>query len=192
MRRTGLTVLAILLLGGPGPLLAQDADAPAQASVEAYWVGTTIQGSAESMVGGAALLTLGGRLAFGAAGAFMLGSSTVESSGAGTDLALSLAYGGLLLQARLAGTSERYVAFRTLFGAGNAQLDRLDVGAGVAVDNFGVLEPELVGALTLLGPLQIGVGVGYRHVFGVEDLPNLTAQDLRGFSGRIRLSVGTH
>lgn len=187
MRRTGLPALALLLLGAPQAVAAQTTDSRAHASFEASLAGTTVLDAGSTLLGGAGLLTLGGRLAFGASGALMLNSSTLESSG--SDLEFRMAYGGVLLQFTLAGSEDRYVAIRGLIGAGNAKIKEPVAGFEVGADNFGVLAPEVAGALTLVGPLQIGLGVGYRHVFGVNDLPGVAPADLKGFSAGVRLSA---
>jgi hypothetical protein len=192
MRRTGPSALALLLLGAPPALVAQTSEPRAHASFEASLIETTVLESAATFAGAAGLMSLDGRFAFGAGAVLMLGSSTAEGDGTGSDLDLRLAYGGLLLQMTLAGSAERYLGLRTMIGAGNAKLDRLDVGSEVAADNFGVLEPEVVGAISVAGPLHVGLGAGYRHVFGVDDLPNVVPGDLRGFSARVRLSIRTN
>jgi hypothetical protein len=192
MRSTGLPVLALFLVGSPGVLAAQASETRADASLEASLARTTVQGSGSNFAGAAGLITLDGTFAFGAAGWLMMGSSTVEGDGAGSDLALSVGYGGLLLQATLAGSPDRNLALRALVGAGNAKIKLPVVGSEIAADNFGVLEPEVLGTVTLAGPLQLGLGAAYRHVFGVEDLPNVAAGDLRGFSARVRLSIRTN
>jgi hypothetical protein len=188
MRRTGLPALALLLLGGPQAVAAQTTDSRAHASFEAALTETRVLGAGSTLLGGAALLTLGGRLSFGASGALMASSSTLESSG--SDLEFRMAYGGVLLQFTLVGKEEdRYVALRGLIGAGNAKIKEPVAGFEIGADNFGVLAPEVVGTLTLVGPLQAGLGVGYRHVFGVNDLPGVAPDDLKGFSAGVRLSV---
>jgi len=192
MRCTGLFALALVLLGVPRGLAAQQPEARAHASLEASVVVTSVRESATTLAGAAGLLSLGGRFAFGAGGALMLRPSVVEGVGGGADLDLRMAYGGLVVQAILLGSGNRYVALRTLVGAGNAKLEIPVVGPEIAADNFGVLEPELVGTVSVTGPFQVGLGAGYRHVFGVDDLPNVAVGDLTGFSASVRLSVRTH
>jgi hypothetical protein len=189
MRRTGLPALALLILGAPQAVAAQTADRRAQASFEVSLAESTVLDAGSTLLGAAGLLSLGGRFAFGAAGALMLGSATVESSGAGSDLDLRMGYGGVLFHVTLVGSGDRYVALRGLIGAGNAKINEPVVGFEIGAENFGVIEPELVGALTLAGPLQVGLGAGYRHVFGVNDLPGIAPADLEGFSAAARLSV---
>jgi len=191
MRRIGTAALALLLLGAPRVVAAQAVEPGAQASLEASLDGSEVLGSAVGFVGMAGLLSLDGHFGFGAAGSLMLGSITVESAGAGSDLDLRLAYGGMLLQMVLAGSRDRSLALRTLVGAGNAKIKDTVYGLEIGADNFGVVEPQLVGTTSLAGPLRLGAGVGYRYVFGVEDLPGVVAADLRSFSARMRLEVRT-
>ena len=191
MRHTGLPALALVLMGAPQAVVAQTADSRAHASFEVSLAQTTVLDAGSTLVGAAGLLTLGGRFAFGAAGALMLSASTLKSSSAGSDLDFRQAYGGVLLRFLVVGSGDRYVAVRGLVGAGNAKITEPVAGFEIGSDNFGVLEPEIVGALTLVGPLQVGLGAGYRHVFGVNDLPGIAPADMKGFSVGLRLSVRT-
>ena len=191
MRHTGLPALALVLMGAPQAVVAQTADSRAHSSFEVSLAQTTVLDAGSTLLGGAGLLTLGGRFAFGAAGALMLRASTLKSSSAGSDLDFRQAYGGVLLRFLVVGSGDRYVAVRGLVGAGNAKITEPVAGFEIGSDNFGVLEPEIVGALTLVGPLQVGLGAGYRHVFGVNDLPGIAPADMKGFSVGLRLSVRT-
>jgi hypothetical protein len=159
--------------------------------LEASLAGSTVLESA-AFLGMAGLLSLDGRFTFGAGGSLMLGPTTVESDGAGSDLDLRLAYGGLVLQVNLVGSRDRYLALRALVGAGNAKIEDTVYGLEIGADNFGVVEPEVVGMISLAGPLQLGLGVGYRCVFGVDDLPGVGASDLRGPSAKVRVSIHTN
>jgi len=192
MRRTGLPALALLLVGVPQAVAAQTAESRALAAFEVSLAQTTVLDAGSTLLGAAGLLTLGGRFAFGARGTLMLSPATLKSSSAGSDLDYRQAYGGVLLQVLVAGSGDRYVALRGLVGAGNAKITEPVAGFEIGSDNFGVLEPEIVGALTLAGPLQAGLGVGYRHVFGVNDLPGIATADMQGFSAGLRFSVSTH
>jgi len=191
MRPTGLPALALVVLGVPHAVVAQLPEPRTQASVEASLIVSTVRESVTTFAGLAGLLSLDGRFAFGAGGGLMLGSATVDGEGPGSDLDLRMAYAGLLVHLTLFGSPDRYVALRTLVGAGSAKIELPVVGSEIAADNFGVLVPEIVGSVPLAGPLQMGLGAGYRHVFGVDDLPNVAPGDLEGFSARIRLSVRT-
>lgn len=192
MRRIGLSALALLLLGGPRAVAAQATQPRAHASLEASLAGSTVLESATAFLGMAGLLSLDGRFAFGAGGSLMLGATTVESDGAGSDLDLRLAYGGVLLQLNLVGSGDRYLALRALAGAGNAKLEDTVYGLEIGADNFGVVEPEAVGMVSLAGPLQLGFGVGYRHVFAVDDLASLVSADLKGPFAKVRVSIRTN
>lgn len=185
-----LLLLGAPLLGAPRSVSGQAAERQAHASLEVSLAATSVRESATTLAGAVGLLDLGGRLAFGAGGAIMIGSSALE--GGGLDQDLHLGYGGAVLQFTLTGSPQRYLALRTLVGSGNAKI-KLAVGGGeVAADNFGVLEPGLVGTVTLAGPLRLGAGVAYRHVFGVDDLPNVVPADLKGPVAQVRISIRTY
>ncbi|HSG07289.1 MAG TPA: hypothetical protein VLA36_02960 [Longimicrobiales bacterium] len=192
MRRIGLFALALLLLEGPRAVAAQAAQPRAHASLEASLAGSSVLESTVGFLGMAGLLSLDGRFSFGAGGSLMLGPTTVESDGAGSDLDLRLAYGGVLLQLKLVGSTDRYLALRALVGAGNAKIEDTVYGLEIGADNFGVVEPEVVGMIPLAGPLGLGLGVGYRGVFGVDDVPGVGPSDLAGPSAKVRVSIRTN
>ena len=190
MRRIGLPALALLVTGVLSAPSAQAQEHRAYASFEISLAATTVRESTKASAGAAGLLNFGGRFGFGAGGTIMLGPSALEAGGLEQDL--HLAYGGVILQMTLAGSSRRHLALRALAGAGNAKIKLAVGGAEVSADNFGVLEPELVGTVTLAGPLQVGAGLGYRHVFGVDDLPNVIPADLKGPVAQVRISLRTY
>jgi len=64
------------------------------------------------------------------------------------------------------------------------------VGTELAADNFGVVEPEIVGVLPLRSFAALRAQVGYRLAYGVEDLPQVDAKYLRGATVTVSLSLG--
>ena len=74
-------------------------------------------------------------------------------------------------------------------GAGNAKIVLPVTEAEIDADNFGVLEPEIVGTWRMSTHLEAGVGVGYRFVTGVEDLTGVSASQLRGPSVGVFVSA---
>ena len=190
MRRIGLSALALLMLEASLAPSIGAQDHRARASLEVSMAATTVRESTKASAGAAGLLNLGNRFAFGAGGTIMLGPSAMEGGGLEQDL--HVAYGGVILQVTLAGSPRRHLALRALAGSGNAKIKLAVGGAEVSADNFGVLQPELLGTVTIMGPLQMGAGLGYRHVFGVDDLPNVTPADLKGPLAGIHLSLRTY
>ena len=110
----------------------------------------------------------------------MFGHRRLAGTVRGSDLDLRMAYGGLAAQWQLAEGDRRALWLRALAGVGNGTMDLAVAGTRIAADNFGVFAPELGGNLLSDGPFQAGLSVGYRAVFAVEDLPGVTASDLRG------------
>ena len=72
------------------------------------------------------------------------------------------------------------MGLRLLVGAGSAKVSLPIVGTELAADNFGVIEPEVFGELALRDFAQLRAQLGYRLVYGVEDLPQVGPEHLRG------------
>ena len=162
------------------PLEGQEPGSPAAALFEGSLVTTVVKGDLTGMGGGAILVGLTRRLMVGGAGAFMFGQRRLAGTVPGSDLDLRMAYGGLVAQWQLAEHGDRALWVRTLAGVGNGSMDLALVGTEIAADNFGVFAPEVGGRLLVNGSFQAGLSAGYRAVFAVEDLPGVTAADLRG------------
>ena len=64
------------------------------------------------------------------------------------------------------------------------------VGTELAAANFGVVEPEVTGLLPLHDFVHIRTHLGYRIVYGVEDLPQVEPEHLRGATLTLSLSLG--
>lgn len=153
-------------------------------------LGTTrLHDQTSTMAGGALLLSLDGRLAFGGGGWVMLGGDTVEGQASGSRYDFRMSYGGLMAQARILGRPRAALELRTLVGAANAKVRLPVVNTLIAADNFGVVEPEVVGSFRILPGLDAQASVAWRWTFGVQDLPGLSPNDLRGFSARIGLAI---
>lgn len=185
--RWGLSLAAAVVLAPHLPVAAQDTRAPAFVEVSTGL--TTLHGKTSALGSGSLLLGVTDRIAIGGAAHVVLGARELAGSTSDSDTELSVAYGGLLTQLTLSDTPRYSLWLRFLAGAGNARMDLAVVRTRIAADNFGVLVPELGGTLHLKGPFHAGVALGYRSVFGVEDLPGLTSQDLPGPTGRVLLSV---
>ena len=77
-----------------------------------------------------------------------------------------------------------------LWGAGNAKLELPAVRTEIAADNFLVLEPGASVLFRLVGPLQLTGEAAYRWAVGVEDLPGISGDQLRGLSVSLGLAIG--
>ena len=189
-------VVAALLLALPGSLRAQAGPSSANAegrvrSTAAFLVkGSTIADQGRAQIGAWAGLVFGGRFAVGGGGVVLLEEVPLEGSEAGTGFSLDLGYGGLFfrfwepLSERLTGE------LGLIFGAGNGEVNDQPSGAELGSDNFVVAEPEVSLFFTLLPWLHVGASGGYRMVWGVEDLPQVSEDDLRAATGTISLRLG--
>lgn len=188
--RTAALLLALVLTCVPAPAGAQQEPARNAQAYLGVGLGTTkIHDQGTTVAGGAALLSLGHRVAFGGAGWVMLGRSTVNGRDAASHYDLRVAWGGLIGQTRLLGDRSRALDLRALVGAGNGKVTLPLVNTLIASDNFGVLEPELLGTVRLHPLLYIEGGLSWRWVFGVQDLPGVSSRDLQGFSARLGIAI---
>lgn len=190
IRRAAILAVA-LALAAPCAVRAQQLGGPETGTglvLEGSYRLSRLQGRSAKMLGGAALLTLGPRISFGLAGWSLFKPITVGQTGGVENF--GFAYGGAVGELRLA-TRNRYQAkARLLVGAGNGKLTLPVVGTEIESDNFGVMEPELVGSMRVVGPLRLTAAVGYRMVYGVQDLPGIAQRDLWGWTTRV--SLGLH
>lgn len=191
-RRPGTPTAAacVALLLAAAPLAGQVEARRASSALDASFGATTLRGDVAWTVGVAGLLGLTPRLSVGGAGTLALEPVELPGAVPGADLALRTALGGAVAQWILAEQGPRRVWARLLAGAGSAKVDLAAGGTRIAADNFGVLAPELGGDVPLAGPLRAGAALGYRAVFGVEDLPGVGPSDLRGFTFRVLVGLG--
>jgi hypothetical protein len=132
---------------------------------------TTLRSQGSTLLGGDARLELSEALSVGGAGWISSAAIPITGTNVGSDLALHVAHGGLLLEWRLVESESGMVATRLMLGAGNAKVRLPVIGTEIATDNFGVLEPEITGERPLWSFLALRAQVAYRWVFDVEDLP---------------------
>jgi hypothetical protein len=174
--------LILILLTLPGPLRAQGAGESSRARATAtgsFMVkGSTIAGADRLFVGGGVALVLGGRLAIGGAGHGLTQNVELEDSG----FDLGLGYGGLTLRYLAPLSSRTTLESGFLLGAGHAEVNSLVTQVEVGSDNFTVAEPEVTLTVAPHHRLHIGLSVGYRMVWGVEDLPRVAEEDIRSFT----------
>ena len=185
----------ILLLTLPGPIQAQAGSASsapprARATGAVLLKGSQVAGTDRLFMGGWAGLVFGDRLAIGGGGLALSKNVELVGSESSTGFDLGMGYGGLTVRYWHPWISRVAGEVGLLLGAGHAQVrDRL-VGTEVASDNFMVAEPEVALFVTTLPWLHLGTSVGYRMVWGVEDLPRVITEDLRSFTATISLRIG--
>ena len=186
----GAAGLLLALVLSAAPLLGQAPSGRARASLEAGVRGSELNGSTEAIWGGVALLGVHPRVSLGGGGWLLSGKSEITGLASGSDLEMSLGYGGAVLDVLLRGSEQSRISLRALIGAGHARVLVPVVGPELNADNFGVLEPELVAARWLAGMVSLQAAVSYRFVFAVEDLTQVTASDLKGASLTLSIGIG--
>ena len=142
------------------------------------------------MIGGDLRISLDAATSLGGAGWVLVAPLEIDDSGTGSALELTVAYGGVLLERRLSRPGTTSLGVRFLIGSGSARVSLPVVDTEIAADNFGVVEPEIYGALSLGGRLELRAQLGYRLVYGVEDLPRVAPGHLRGATLTVSASVG--
>lgn len=143
---------------------------------------TRIAGSMELMLGGEASLRFREHFTVGAAGGGLLEPAPLLRSESDLGLDLRVGYGGLVFGYEPSPQWTASPAARVLVGAGNAEVRAIPVGNRLGSDNFLVVEPEARLHLRVAPGVFAGLAVGYRMVFGVQDLPDVSPEDLRGLS----------
>lgn len=149
---------------------------------------TTLAGGAGGLLGVSAGVWVG-RFFLGGSGAGVPGPLSISGPLA-QNSELHFGYGGVRIGARAWRSDQLEAVFDVLAGAGRARLRDPVVGRELGADNFLALEPALrVRKAFVEGLLQAGASVGFRLVWGVEDLPGLDAADLRGPTLTLALSL---
>jgi hypothetical protein len=194
MDRTFLIALAVAL-ALPGSLAGQAGPDPAaerrvSAVAAAQLKGGSIARVVRLHAGWWAGLVFGDRLAIGGAGYALLRDVELVGSEAGIGFDLRMGYGGLYF-AYWRPVSRRVTGqVGLLTGAGHAEVrDRL-VGREVGSDNFLVLEPDLAVLFEVHSRVRLGVSLGYRSAHGIENLPTVSAEDLRSATATLSLRIG--
>ena len=161
---------------------AEDRPGTVHASLGAFLRATRIGGSMELMLGGEASIHFLDRFTLGVAGGGLLEAAPLLRSESVVGLDLRVGYGGLVFGYEPSPQWTASPAARVLVGAGNAEVRAIPVGNRLGSDNFIVVEPEARLRLRVTRSVFAGLAVGYRLVFGVEDLTDVSPEDLRGLS----------
>jgi hypothetical protein len=107
-----------------------------------------------------------------------------------TGFDLGAGFGGIYLR-YIERTNHRLTPEGGLFlGAGHAEVTDRMVGLEIGADNFFVIEPEAALGYRVFRRLHVGVSLGYRFVWGVQDLPLLASGDFRSLTGSVSLRLG--
>jgi hypothetical protein len=140
--------------------------------------------------GGWAGLVFGGRLALGGAGFALLQEVELVGSEAGIGFDLGMGYGGLYVSYFKPLSHRLMGQMGLLAGAGHAEVrDRL-VGREVGSDNFPVLEPDLSLFFAVHPRIHVGASLGYRLAWDVNNLPTVSAEDMRATTATLSLRIG--
>ncbi len=194
VRRTLPAVFLALALFVPESGGAQEADLPATPAARAFVDAgarlSTLRSSRVVLLGGSLGFDLGAGPRFGVGGWLLTDPVDLDPSRPASGLRLRVAYGGVLSEWPVTTAGPLAASAQILLGAGNAKLELPAVGAEIAADNFAVLEPGLSLDLRLTPWLGLSGGVAWRWAWGVEDLPGLGREDLRGASGTLGLRLG--
>ncbi len=190
IRATAAATLFLTSVIAPAPLLAQGGAVPshrASATVSAGVGGTRILNATRAATEASLTVSVSPGTSVGLVGWSLLRPVPLDG-GTDSDLELRAAYGGVVVRRHLTGGAPVAVGAAFTAGAGNAKVRLSVVDTEAAADNFAVLEPALSVRRTLgLGFAAEG-WLRYRFVLGVEDLPGITASDLRGPSAALRLT----
>ena len=151
---------------------------------------STVRETTEVLMGGAVLVGVRGPLHIGIGGAVLAGKNQIPGDAVGSDLELGVGYAGVQVSYWGLGSSSLKWGAGVLVGAGNAKVSLKAVDTEIAADNFGVIEPDVGVRAPIADLLSVSARLGYRLVYGVEDLPEIGRDQLRGLSISIGLSFG--
>ena len=150
-----------------------------------------VAGADRLFLGGWGGLVFGERYVLGGGGLALTENVDLPGSELSTGFDLGAGYGGLFFRyweevlPRVVGEAGLIV------GAGHAEVRNRLAKREEGSDNFFVMEPEASLFLAVLPYLHVGISGGYRMVWGVEDLPLVSADDLRSLSGSFSLRLTT-
>ncbi len=186
-----LTLAALATFGVPvqGQIAASES-AAAMAFVSVGTRRTSLRNRGAWMVGGDARISFGTSFSLGGGGWALAKPLKISGVAGASDLELAISYAGVQSEYRLAQARAIGIGLRLLVGAGNAKISLPIVGTELAADNFGVVEPEVVGVFPLSDFAELRAQLGYRFVYGVEDLPQVGPEHLRGATLTVSLLLG--
>lgn len=183
-----MALSALLLFCHPVLVAGQEAGGrDVSALIGGLYKATRFAGGTRSMVGVKAAVVFAGGIEIGGVGIKVLEPVDI-SVGSGGFVELRTGYGGITFAKR--GLLGGRIGAGFLLGAGNAEIRALPVGNQLGSDNFMVLEPEVTLELPSWGVIHGAIGAGFRFVTGVDDLPTVRADDLKGFTVTLAIVAG--
>ncbi len=188
-------LLSCFLLISPGALWAQvdqgvSPVARAGGAAAALLKVGSVAGSSRVMFGGWGGLVFGDRFLVALGGIELPEDVDLPGSGLSTGFDLGMGYGGVLLKYWRDLPNNLVGGAGLMLGAGHAEVrDRL-IGTELGADNFLVVEPEASISYKAYRGISLEAAAGYRFISGVEDLPTVTASDMRTFTGTLLLRIG--
>ena len=110
---------------------------------------------------------------------------------------LNVGYGGGIVEYIVLSDKLIHFSVNTLIGAGGVNYrerywdwdDDLDLDLDDA-DDFFVVEPGVDLMLNVAPVFRVGVGVSYRHVYGIDELKGLSDSDMSGLSTTFTFKFG--
>ena len=187
-RRHGVALAVFLVFCCPMVVMGQqNGSRNVSALIGGLYKATRVAGGTRSMLGVKAAVVFAGGVEIGGIGIKVLEPVDI-SIGAGNLLELRTGYGGITVAKR--GLLGGRIGAGLLLGVGNAEIRALPVGNQLGSDNFLVFEPELTLEFPSWNVVHFALGGGFRFVTGVDDLPTLSAADLRGFTVTLMVVVG--
>lgn len=186
--RHGVALAVFLLFCFPMLVTGQQSGSrDVSALIGGLYKATRFAGGTHSMVGVKAAVVFAGGVEIGGIGIKVLEPVDISVSAGGL-LQLRTGYGGITVAKR--GLLGGRIGAGLFLGAGNAEIRALPVGNQLGSDNFLVFEPEVTLKLPSWNVMRSALGAGFRFVTGVDDLPTLSAADLRGFTVTLMVVVG--
>jgi hypothetical protein len=141
-------------------------------------------------LGGWAGLVFGDHLILGGGGFALTDDVELPGSDGGSGFGLGMGYGGVMLKVRHPVPWNLTGELGVLVGAGNARVRDILGGGELGSSNFFLLEPEIAVFRRLHSLFHVGVSIGYRKAWGIEDLPRVSEGDMNSFTGAISLQLG--
>jgi hypothetical protein len=184
-RALALVVLALLVSMTDGQAQEAVERNAVQGLVEGHFRATRLADATAWMAGGALGLRLTEGLLVAGEASTLIEDIALTNDGA--PIHLGFGYGGVAFQYLFGSSDARVLGLGLFAGAGRAQTREGVSGAVLGVENVILLRPEILAVRSLYRSLSVGVALGYRWAWGLDDLSGLTNADLRAVSASVSL-----